>query len=159
MTKLELAWLAGWLEGEGTFYYHMPKSGDSPRIAIQAFSVDLEPIEKVANLMGARIYGIKPRPCRGTQWTSHGGLRVELQQEPAAALMRELLPLMCSRRAKQITDALAAWETRANKPKDKPCACGCGRMIYGGPRMLYARGKTGACAMRAFRARQRELAA
>lgn len=158
MTRDELCWLAGWLEGEGTFYASETK-GNSPRAVIQVFSVDRDTIEKAARLMGGRITVIKPRECRGTQWKSQGGLRAEVGGEPAAALMRQLLPFMGQRRTAQITKALSFWESRSSRPVSKLCACGCGQEIFGGRRLLYANRKTGSCAMRAFRARQKEIAA
>lgn len=150
MTNEELHWLAGWLEGEGTFYFTLTKS--SPTVIIQVFSVDRDVLERGASLMGAKIYYIKPRG------RSQEGYRAHLESLPAVELMRKLLPLMGARRTIQIGIALEAWRTRPNKPTQRLCACGCGREIFGRPRILYAQRETGACAMRAFRARQRAAA-
>lgn len=157
MTREELCWLAGWLEGEGTFYYSMSK-GNSPRIVIQVFSTDVDVLQKAHRLMGSKgLTKIPPKKLRGDRWTSNGGHRTEVQGEVAAALMRKLLPFMGKRRSEQIKAALDAWEVRPSKPMLKPCACGCGRMVYGGRRILYAQ-RPGACATRAYRARQKALA-
>ena len=159
MTRDELCWLAGWLEGEASFYYII-SNGNSPRIIIQVFSTDLDILQKAAAVMGAKsIITIPPRECRGTQWKSNGGFRTEVQGDVAADLMRLLLPFMGKRRTQQITSALEKWEARPSKPMKKLCACGCGREVFGGRRMLYAQRETGACAMRAFRARQKKIAA
>jgi hypothetical protein len=147
MTPHELHWLAGWLEGEGTFYFTKAKS--SPTVVIQVFSIDFDIIEKAASLMGGKIYSIKPRA------RSQGGFRVHLESLPAVELMNELLPLMGVRRRAQIEIALEGWLNRPNKPVNKLCACGCGREVFGRPRLIYARRDTGACAMRAFRSRQK----
>jgi hypothetical protein len=151
MTPMELAWLAGWLEGEGTFYFTKTKS--SPTVVIQVFSVDFDVIEKAAKLMGGAIYSIKPRG------RSQGGFRVHLESQPAVDLMNDLLPLMGARRVAQIQIALEGWRTRPNRPTHKLCACGCGREVFGRPRLIYARRDTGACAMNAYRKRQKEAAA
>jgi hypothetical protein len=94
----------------------------------------------------------------GNQWTSKGGHRTEVQAEAAASLMRELLPLMGERRSQKIRETLEAWEARPSKPILKLCACGCGRAVFGGRRIMYARRETNACAMAAFRQRQKAAA-
>lgn len=151
MSPEELCWLAGWLEGEGTFYF--TKSKSSPTVIVQVFSIDYDVIERAALLMGAKIYSIKPRGH------SQGGFRANLESGPAADLMEKLLPLMGIRRKAQIKLALEGWSTRSNRPVNKLCACGCGREVYGRPRLIYARRETGACAMVAYRARQKQAVA
>lgn len=144
MKKTDLCWLAGWLEGEGTFYFAAAKS----TFVIQVFSIDRDVIDRAAKLMCGAIYSIKPRG------RSQGGYRIHLESQPAVNLAKALLPLMGARRTVQIGKALAAWENRVNRPMEKLCACGCGERVFGGPRMIYARRGTGRCAMRAFRARK-----
>lgn len=154
MTRDERCWLAGWLEGEGCFYYVMHK-GNSPRIIVQVFSTDLDVLQKAAKLMGSKsIRKIPPRKQTATQWMSNGGHRTEVQGEPAAQLMRELLPLMGRRRSDQIKLTLEKWEARPSKPIKKMCACGCGQEIFGGRRTLYARQTAGACAQKVYRAKR-----
>lgn len=53
MTQIELAWLAGWLEGEGSFYYIL-SHGNSPRILIQVFSTDIDVLQKASRLMESK---------------------------------------------------------------------------------------------------------
>lgn len=148
MSPIDLAWLAGWLEGEGCFYFTLTKS--SPTAIIQVFSVDRDVIDKAAEIMGGRIYFIKPH---GT--SVQAGWRIHLESLPAIELMKKLLPLMGKRRTSAIELAIHRWDTRSNKPTHRLCACGCGRPIFGRPRIRYAQRETGACAMRAFRARQK----
>jgi hypothetical protein len=155
MNREDLCWLAGWLEGEGCFYYIMSK-GNSPRIMVQAFSTDLDVLQKVAGLMGSKgISRIPPREKTATRCKGNGGYRTEIQADAAAQLMRELLPLMGKRRSEKINETLEKWEARPSKPMKKLCACGCGREVFGGRRILYAR-RSGACAQRAYLARQAE---
>jgi hypothetical protein len=154
MTEQELCWLAGWLEGEGTFFCQKARPRNGVRLIIQAFSVDEDVIQKAAEIMGANIYNIKPRECRGTQWKSQGGKRLDLQAEAAAVVMKAILPFMCERRKAQIEKALHSWDQRSNKPTEKLCVCGCGQNVFGGPRIMYASRTTSACATRAYRKRQ-----
>lgn len=159
MTRDELCWLAGWLEGEGCFYYNMSK-GNCPRAIVQVFSTDLDVLQKAAKLMGSkRITEIPPRKQTATQWISNGGYRAEVQGETAAQLMRDLLPLMGKRRSEKIKETLEKWESRPSRPMKKMCACGCGQEVFGGRRILYANRETGTCAMRVFRARAKERVA
>jgi hypothetical protein len=157
MTNEELYWLAGWLEGEGTFYFSATR-GNSPKLAIQAFSVDRDVIDKAASIAGGKVYYIKPRLHVQGGWDSQEGWRFSLERLPAVALIHRLMPLMSFRRQAQLQKALNGWENRSNKPTLKMCACGCGRQVTGGPRRKYARSAgingSGACAQRAFRQRQ-----
>jgi len=147
MTELELRWMAGWLEGEGTFY--IGKGGTAA--IIQVFSIDLDVLEKAHQIVGGALHYIKPR--RHPQgYVSQEGWRLHLESEAAVSLMRQVLPLMGQRRTTQIKAVLRAWENRPNRPVEKLCACGCGRSVFGGPRLIYAR--KGACAQRALRQRR-----
>lgn len=103
MNDTELAWLAGWLEGEGTFHCSTDKRGYT-RLSVRGVSVDLEVIQIVQRKAGqGRIYG----PYKyGTnkqfsfQWAICG-------RHAAAEFMRMLRPHMSSRRQAQIDAALA----------------------------------------------------
>ncbi len=148
MTDLELHWLAGWLEGEGTFYFQPQRNC----LSIQAFSVDKDVIEKAARIAEGGVYFIKPRFHVAGGWDSQAGWRLSLERKAAADLIYRLLPFMGSRRREQMQKALDGWENRSNKPIEKPCACGCGRTVFGGPRVKHAR--QSACGQRAYRQRK-----
>jgi hypothetical protein len=150
ITSQEIGWLAGWLEGEGTFYF--TKSKSSPTAIVQVFSVDRDIIEKAARLTKGKIYWIKPRN------NSQGGYRLHLESDLAIDIMEMVLPLMGERRTVQIKQALEGWRTRPNKPIEKLCACGCGRIVFGGPRVIYAI-SPGICSTRAWRAKQKSKVA
>ena len=158
MTNEEIAWLAGWLEGEGTFYFtdYMRKR-TTPKLVIQVFSTDRDVIEKAAKLVDGHIYNVVPRQ-HPDGWNSAPGWRLSLERKPAYDLMKQILPFMGIRRSEQIRKAMESWENRRNKPIEKFCACGCGRKVFGGPRVLYARGNKdgGACAQNAYRQRQKK---
>lgn len=108
MTETELAWLCGWLEGEGTFFCHIEPSKRSTRkayarLTVRAVSVDKETIEKAQRIAGGRIYG--PYNYGGGrkdhwQWGLSG-------RQQAADFMRLIRPHMSTRRQAQIDAALA----------------------------------------------------
>lgn len=105
MTNEELLWLAGWLEGEGTFYAWFPKKNNlrrSPAVRIESFSTDYDVVQKACAIAGAF-------------------------SAPAVDLMQQLLPHMGVRRSEQINKCLDAWDSRLNRPQVVKCACPCGR--------------------------------
>ena len=98
MRRQDLYWLAGYLEGEGTFFYH--SLSYTARIGLQ--STDLDVIDRAAKLMGAVAHGpLKRGTRRKPIWY------VQVYGGNARKLMSKLLPLLGNRRKKQITDALA----------------------------------------------------
>lgn len=96
MERDDLVWLAGLLEGEGTFDLH---NGKYPRIRLSM--TDRDVVGRAATLMGAKVrLSLKPAPQKA-QWNA------EISGEKADVLMRALLPLMGSRRSGRIADVLA----------------------------------------------------
>lgn len=97
MTDLELAWLAGLLEGEGCFSYR--KDRNIPTVEVKM--CDLNVINRVAMLIGRKVTPIPPaRDGYQPQY------RARIQGEPARELMRELLPHMGQRRTARIKELL-----------------------------------------------------
>lgn len=95
MTKEDLIWLAGLCEGEATFDLQRKKY---PRIRVAM--TDRDVVGRVATLIGTSIRCVlKPLPNKAI-WTA------ELQGDRAAAVMRELLPYMGSRRSSKIAEIL-----------------------------------------------------
>lgn len=99
------AWLAGLLEGEGTFSAPPPSSPNDPRVSIHM--CDREIIERSAQLVGGRPIKTDDRGLSaGWQvayvWVLGGGR--------GARLMRELSPLLGERRRSQIDRALASYQ-------------------------------------------------
>lgn len=96
MDRDDLVWLAGLLEGEGTFDLHNHRY---PRIRLSM--TDRDVVGRAATLMGAKVrLSLKPAPNKA-QWNA------EVSGEKADALMRDLLPLMGARRSSKIADVLA----------------------------------------------------
>jgi hypothetical protein len=98
----DFLWLAGLLEGEGTFDAHR---GKYPRIRLAM--TDRDVVGRAATLMDTTIrLALHPAPAKPTWHTEVSGTR-------AAAIMRELLPHMGARRSAKIAEALA---TEAYRP-------------------------------------------
>lgn len=109
MTNGELRWLAGWLEGEGTFVvtYGTTRGVRYRRVRVNGTSTDHDVLVYVKSLAGGRIYGPykNPGPWKETkpvyQWT----LSTHTQCEE---LLHRLLPYMVSsRRQEQVRAAIA----------------------------------------------------
>lgn len=100
MNPADRHWLAGYLEGEGSFLRPMPSSPD--RCVIAVASTDEDVIARVAALLGVAYHRSDRRP--GIWKPSY---RVQLRGQPAASLMIHLRPLMGERRRAQIDRALA----------------------------------------------------
>ena len=99
MTRDDLIWLAGLAEGEACFDLH---KGRSPRIRIGM--TDRDVVERAATLVGSSCRLQLRVPPHAPMW------HAELQGPRAAALMRDLLPFMGSRRSTRIATALAVFQ-------------------------------------------------
>lgn len=105
MTQTELAWLAGWLEGEGCFEL---AEGRYPRVT--GTTTDRDIAERARSYAGGSIYECQRDNGRKLRYDWRIAKRAE-----AEALMRELLPWMGDRRAAKIMEILDYAE--ANPPK------------------------------------------
>jgi hypothetical protein len=101
-----LYWLAGYLEGEGSFIRGTPSNPNQPAIAVT--STDEDVIRKVANIFGVSYWRAtgKKRLLK-THWKPAYFTRVRCSR--AVALMNLLHPLMGQRRREQIERALASY--------------------------------------------------
>lgn len=110
MTELELHWLAGLLEGEGYFLKPPPSSPNNPRLGLQM--TDLDTVERAKLLMSSqKIYSPKKRKAH---WKDV--FQTHLSGAPAIALMKQLYPLMGSRRRQRLDEIFAIYQPR--KPGD-----------------------------------------
>jgi hypothetical protein len=100
---LHLHWLAGLLEGEGTFLAGPPSAPRSP--AVQVAMVDRDVIERAAALLGAAVTVV---PSRREGWKTAYCVRVRGTR--AVLWMERLHPLMGVRRREQIDRAIASYE-------------------------------------------------
>jgi hypothetical protein len=112
ISRDELYWLAGWLEGEGSFVAPPPSNPRHPRIA--AMCCDLDVMEEVG-----RLLNVTPsrRPGRnGWSPTWH----VTKVGSRAIELARAIQPMMSHRRSVQITHAIDAGERAVLGDKKRP---------------------------------------
>lgn len=123
MNDLELAWLAGLLEGEGCFSYG--RKDNCPRIALGMTDADV--VKHVAILMGGRFWG----PYRKDYPHSKLLYCTAISGYKAARLMSILLTFLSERRVASIKLALAQWNSKPRgREKGLPAECHPGRTHY-----------------------------
>jgi hypothetical protein len=105
MKESDLAWLAGLLEGEGSFMKGPPSSPGIPRISLQMTDEDV--VAHVAVLLGLRYSKSEPR---NDAWKPT--FQVCLKGRRAAHLMCSLYSYMGQRRRVQIEEALSTFQCR-----------------------------------------------
>ena len=98
----DLYWLAGLLEGEGTFLAGPPSAPRSP--AVQVAMVDRDVIERAGRLLVAAVCVL---PSRREGWRTAYCVRVRGMR--AVLWMQRLRPLMGTRRTQQIDRAMASY--------------------------------------------------
>ena len=106
MEIVDLAWLAGILEGEGSFLKAPPSDPGRPRISLQMTDEDV--VARAAVLLGVKYSSSKDR--KRPTWKPTFQLQVKGKR--AAGLMRELYPQMGQRRRSQILAALETFSPR-----------------------------------------------
>ena len=104
-----LGWLAGLLEGEGSFLSGPPSKPNLPRISIHM--ADLDVLQKVGALFGVSVFAQKQRPAPHHE-VIYSCLLIGSR---AVALMVQLRPLMGMRRQAQIDKALASYKAPKSK--------------------------------------------
>ena len=101
----DLRWLAGLLEGEGSFMMSRNTVGGKlylyPKIVVTMTDEDV--IQRAASLFGTKVYVVPKQTDRLQQW------RATLTGTRAAALMERLLPEMGTRRSNKIGEILQAY--------------------------------------------------
>jgi hypothetical protein len=110
ISSRELHWLAGWLEGEGSFL--APPPSDPRRVRISGQAKDEDVVREVGRLFQIKPLFDQADQRRNPKWSPMW--RVLLQGNRASALMLALEPLMGARRQSQIRAAVIA-AMRANQ--------------------------------------------
>lgn len=105
MSDKELYWLAGLLEGEGSFLPGPPSAPNTVGIALTMTDEDV--VARVAALWGVTYHEV--RRNRSTMMGWKAIFYVHLRGKRAAELMQRLRPLMGLRRQRQIERALASY--------------------------------------------------
>jgi hypothetical protein len=103
----DIAWLAGLLEGEGSFMMAKTKQGgktySSPRITVNMTDEDV--IQRVATLFNTKVYTM-PKYARDGYAPPKQQWRATLTGARAVALMEAMLPWMGERRSAKIAEIL-----------------------------------------------------
>jgi len=123
LTDLEAAWLAGLLEGEGSFVWRPHRNCVGISIAISIEMTDEDVIRRAALLMeNCRVSG---QPIRKNGLGTKPFLRAQVGGYAAARIMRQVLPYMGARRSEKIKDCLRRWDERPNKRREAhlPAEC------------------------------------
>lgn len=110
MTEIDIAWLAGFLEGEGSFIAYTWKGRPTyyaPRI--QVVSTDIDVMEKACKIMGSKLYGPY---CYMEGKKKHW--QTQVNNKKAAEIMLLILPFMGERRSIKIKELLSLKEYDAN---------------------------------------------
>lgn len=105
----DIHWLAGLLEGEGTFYRYKWKGRKtyvSPRISV--CSTDKDIIDRVSSIMDTRTYGPYKYGDNKKPWW-----KTETTKSTGVGWMMTLYSLMGERRKAKIAEILAEWRTNA----------------------------------------------
>ncbi len=110
----EIYWLAGWLEGEGSFLAKKHWRGGGISLVIRGASTDLDMVQKVAAILGASVYkrGVRKdvRPSSHPEKWKQVWDAVLARSPESAAWMMTLYPLMGERRRSQIAKAIKQWK-------------------------------------------------
>jgi hypothetical protein len=102
-SAVDVAWLAGLLEGEGHFGMSSGRPGQRyPRIALKMTDEDI--ISRVAELWGRSYYVAHDSSRPSTYKTQY---RTEIKGNDARDIMRAVLPHLGKRRAERVAELLA----------------------------------------------------
>lgn len=119
MNRQEFYWVAGFLEGEGSFTCSRTNkiyNGNSYRARITVGQKDKEPLERLQRAIGGKIY-YSPAPSRTNPiyyWQTGG--------KEAIGLMMTFWTLLSKRRQKQIENSIMLWLNACNIPGKKKAA-------------------------------------
>ena len=107
----DLAWLAGLMEGEGSFFPGSPSSPNLP--VMQVAMIDEDVVTRAAALLGVKTLRVG---ARREEWKATYVARV--RGAPAVAWMMALRPHLGRRRRAQVDRALSSYAPRATRRLD-----------------------------------------
>lgn len=117
MDEVQIAWLAGLLEGEGSFSVGPPSKPTQSRI--QLSTTDEDVIARVSTMFNVRYHQVTHRTNTNVRSTKPMFV-LQVRGSTAVIWMRRLLPYMGIRRTQQIEKAIKAYTpkvVRYNKEK------------------------------------------
>lgn len=104
----DIAWLAGVLEGEGSFYTYIKNNGIGyPELSVQ--SVDFDVILKISNMLDSNISNV--RPYNSSKQNSY---KVRACSVKGIQWMMTIYVLMSERRQAKIREVIAMWKVTAD---------------------------------------------
>jgi hypothetical protein len=106
LNEMELYWLAGLLEGEGSFSSGPPSAPNSVPISLTMTDEDV--VARVATLWNVAYHPVHRKRSVSMGWKQ--SYFVHIRGKPAVDLMRQLKPLMSNRRREQIERALSSYD-------------------------------------------------
>lgn len=100
----DLHWLAGWLEGEGSFMKGSPSAPS--QVKVKAEITDEDVVQKASIILGVSYAKVNriTKPHYKPTWT------IMVRGSNAIELMHLLRPLMSKRRQQQIDDAIKSYD-------------------------------------------------
>jgi hypothetical protein len=113
LSSLQIAWLAGLLEGEGCFSKGGPSGGTrrpdgrQRQITVTLAMTDCDVVQRVADMLGTRV-GLKSIPADGRQKQ----YMCRIYSSRAAAWMMTLYSFLGERRRARVRELLAYWRTQ-----------------------------------------------
>jgi len=110
MEDKDLYWLAGWLEGEGSF---VGKSGNQTKCGIVGACTDEDVIIRVASLFESSYVKSNRRSNDKPHWKDV--YKTSIHGNRAKILMLKLYPLMGKRRQEQITKVVNSYQPSKHK--------------------------------------------
>lgn len=114
-SERDLYWLAGLLEGEGSFMRGSPSKPHLP--SIQCAMIDQDVVARAAAIFGCGVTTVRPRR---SHWKQSYAIRV--RGAAAVEWMTALRPLLGTRRREQVDRAVATYENRSNQRLDDVAA-------------------------------------
>lgn len=108
----DLHWIAGFLEGEGSFCKNIHKSDGGGTISVSASQVNKEPIDKLYNLLGGGIIYIE-RKNQNPKWQDYW--RWSIFGEGAELLMKIVYPLMSTKIKNKVSEILSWYASRPGR--------------------------------------------
>jgi hypothetical protein len=118
MKTQDIHWVAGLLEGEGSFLMRKNR-GYRGSIAIALQMTDEDVIQKAASLLRGKVYGPHGPYGQSKKVT----WQVVIFGKSAAEWMMTLYPLMGKRRRERIEELLTFWKTQPTQQKERQAVC------------------------------------
>lgn len=138
---IDIAWAAGFLEGEGSVIIPKNKTA-SPQVS--AVQVQLEPLERLCALFGGAIYS---KPARGNRQACYSWRTI--RRPRAVEILMTIYSLMSPTRKEHIKSVLDTWRNHCHRTGPWKTVCKQGHLWVRGARECqdrHRRHDNGACA-------------